>query len=345
LHAAGEFEPWVIVPQAEGPLVDALREQGIPIAVLSMPALFLKISRERKRASLLFALFSLPLLLFYLCNGIKCHILGSLLAGALSLPLLWHIRDIVNPGITLRILRFLLIFARPWVVCNSEASAWPFRDSSRSRVIYNGFSWPLPQPAPNLRVATCAAENTVILGIVGVLARWKGQDLFLDLGSQLKKSGIDLRLVIVGGRIYDTIGDASFEEDLKAKALQLGLERETLFTGFVKNPLDYVRQFQALVHCSIRPEPFGRVIVEAMGAGTPVIAARAGGVVEIIQHGENGLLYEPGDLEDLSSKASELLRSRELAARLAANARERAKRVFSLESHVAAISSLYRQIS
>lgn len=52
-----------------------------------------------------------------------------------------------------------------------------------------------------------------------------------------------------------------------------------------------------LLHCSTSPEPFGRVIVEAMAAGTPVIAARDGGVPEIITDGVDGFLAPPGDLD------------------------------------------------
>ena len=51
-----------------------------------------------------------------------------------------------------------------------------------------------------------------------------------------------------------------------------------------------------LLHCSTRPEPFGRVIIEAMAVGVPVIAANAGGVPEIITHGVDGLLVPPGEM-------------------------------------------------
>jgi glycosyltransferase involved in cell wall biosynthesis len=361
LAAAGEFLPIVLVPQPEGPLVEVLKKNKIDYAVLPMPRLFLRVSRERKFASAFYALGAIPALLLYLLlvrqmvrriaprlihtNGIKCHLLGALVGNSLGLPVVWHIRDIIQPGFTRRLLGLCLFLYRPFLVCNSGASALPFASYDRSRVIYNGFAWPEPREAPNLRLKTQAGEKTVILGIVGVLARWKGQDLFLELGARLKAAGVDVRLIVVGGKIYDTVGDATFAEELRTKAEELGISQQTLFTGFVENPLDYVRQFQALVHCSIRPEPFGRVIVEAMSCGVPVIASRAGGVVEIIESGVDGLLYEAGKLDDLFSATKNLLDHPELAAQMAGRARAKAQERFSLAAHVGAIASLYRQIS
>ena len=76
-----------------------------------------------------------------------------------------------------------------------------------------------------------------------------------------------------------------------------GLGARVHFVPFQADAPAVFSDLSVLLHCSTSPEPFGRVIVEAMAAGTPVIAARDGGVPEIITDGVDGFLAPPGDLE------------------------------------------------
>lgn len=86
-----------------------------------------------------------------------------------------------------------------------------------------------------------------------------------------------------------------------------------------------------VVQCSVSPEPFGRVIVEAMLAGKPVIAARSGAPMEIIQHGVTGLLVTPGDSEALVHAIEQLLDNRSWAESLATQGRASATQRYALE--------------
>jgi glycosyltransferase involved in cell wall biosynthesis len=74
------------------------------------------------------------------------------------------------------------------------------------------------------------------------------------------------------------------------------------FAGPTKDVAAALSDLDALLHTSLKPEPFGRVIIEAMAVGTPVIAADAGGPREIIDDDINGLLAKPGDLSDYGRK-------------------------------------------
>jgi len=78
-----------------------------------------------------------------------------------------------------------------------------------------------------------------------------------------------------------------------------------------------------MVHASLRPEPFGRVIIEAMAVGAPVIAARAGGVPEIIEDRQNGWLAAPGDLSEYLTALRQRFQDEELTRKI----REAAGRV------------------
>jgi len=87
-------------------------------------------------------------------------------------------------------------------------------------------------------------------------------------------------------------------------------------------------------------ESFGRVIVEAMACGVPVIAARSGGIPEIIRHQQDGLLVAPGNVEELQAALTSLLRDQSIRERYAKSALGRAER-FSLDSHVVKMVEIF----
>jgi glycosyltransferase involved in cell wall biosynthesis len=99
----------------------------------------------------------------------------------------------------------------------------------------------------------------------------------------------------------------------------------------------------AVVHCSTEPEPFGRVIIEGMAAGRPVIGSAAGAVPEIIQDGVNGLLTPPGDVDALAWAMARVLED-PAALRWAEAGRQTVLERFTVERHVAAIQRIYEQV-
>ncbi len=94
----------------------------------------------------------------------------------------------------------------------------------------------------------------------------------------------------------------------------------------------------------MKPEPFGRVIAEAMAMRCPVVAAAAGGPMEIIENGRSGLLVPPGDDEALACGLASLLRNPQLAERMAEQAAHEAVERFSAKAHVAVIEGVYDSV-
>lgn len=131
--------------------------------------------------------------------------------------------------------------------------------------------------------------------IVGRVDAGKQQEDAVRAISELTRQGVKLKLYIVGGP------DPSYKKLLSNIILEHGLEKQVEFIGYVENAFPFVQFADILLNCS-RIEAFGRVTVEAMKAGKPVIAARSYGNSELIREGFNGLLYTPADYKELVEK-------------------------------------------
>jgi len=99
-----------------------------------------------------------------------------------------------------------------------------------------------------------------------------------------------------------------------------------------------------IVHSATEPEPFGRVIVEGMLAGKPVIATAAGGPLDIISHNENGVLVPLRDSSRMAQAITRLLLNRQEAETMGAKARQAAESKFNVHEHVAAVQSQYMTV-
>ena len=369
------YEPWLLLPKEDGPLIEELRARKIPFTVVPMPQTFLKLSRETPIKSLILVVLALPGLSLYFLKliaalksqnirlfhttGIKCHALSTLFGLVFRVPVLWHLRDILRPGLTHWALRVLRAIGQVHVIANSQATAEAFELSSlkpvkslkplKSRsieIFYNGLDPLVYRSIPNSKYREhfkISAEVPVI-GIMGVLARWKGQLEFLAMARVLISNGIDARFVLIGDQIYDTSGDRDFKEILIAKVKELGLETFVHFSGFEKDVPQVLNGLDILVHASNRPEPFGRVIVEAMACQVPVVASAAGGVLELIDDGKTGLLFKPGDVNSMAEAVKTLVKNPELRSALKKNGYENFLQRFTIEAHLSQLIQKYDRL-
>jgi glycosyltransferase involved in cell wall biosynthesis len=200
---------------------------------------------------------------------------------------------------------------------------------SRVSVIHNGI---VPERYQNgvrgaLRTALGIPADEPLVGIAGRLTPWKGQDFFLRLAQSWCQKNAAGHFVMIG-RVFNE--DQAFEAALRQFVRQNHLERRVHFASFRSDMAGVLADLDILVHASTRPEPFGRVIIEAMAAGVPVIAARAGGVPEIITHGIDGLLAEPARLDDYLAQLTTLLASPERRRELAQAGRATVQNRFTL---------------
>jgi glycosyltransferase involved in cell wall biosynthesis len=288
-------------------------------------------------------------------NDNKSHILASLATRG-SVPVIWHVRDFVGAR---------AVMARGLRWCSSRAAAAIAISEAVQRdirrilpslpvsVVYNAIDLDLFSPGPGdgrlldeLAGMPVAETGTVRIGLVATFGRWKGQDLFLEAAAlALSSSGFPrsrpVRFYVIGGPIYRTKGSQFATSELKKMASEREIDDKVGFVCFQENVAPLYRALDVVVHASVRPEPFGRTIVEAMACAKPVAVSRAGGSVELFEHGKDAIGFTPGSAADLAATIKELALDDELRARIGQNARKTALRRFSRERLGREVMSAY----
>jgi glycosyltransferase involved in cell wall biosynthesis len=207
--------------------------------------------------------------------------------------------------------------------CYSQAAAraqeqlWPVR---RTFVVAPGTYVPASD-ASTFEVA----PDTTVIGLVGRLQPWKGQDRLLEAQALLRERGHDVHTLIVGGAAYGFSSD--YAASLAPLAKRLGLEDAVTFTDQVPDAGPYIERMDILVNAS-DPEPFGIVLLEGMAREVAVLAVDSGGPAEFIEDGRTGVLARSGKPEALADALESLLVSPERRRSIARAGRERFERDF-----------------
>ena len=352
-------EAMVLLPR-EGPLAAALTRLNVPWEVAPMPREFMSLSRGQGALSIARHLKALLPGLRYATglrrrinhlapeviytNGIKGHVLGALLAPWVKGRVVWHLRDFW-PG---RYAGLLADRGPAAIIANSRAVAQDFqkrlRHPDKITVVHNAvdpeeFSPDGPTPPPG-----AWSKFGPRVGLVAAFARWKGHSLFFDAAREIAREFPQAGFLVVGGEIYDSGREAGYGDFLRRRARESGLEDRVLFTGFQTDIAPWYRALDVVVNASVQPEPFGRTLLEAMSCGRAVVGPRAGGIPEFVRHGDNGLLYDMGDSEELAAAVIALLRSPALRDRLGQAGREAAGQHFSPPRHAALIARVFHGV-
>ncbi len=180
---------------------------------------------------------------------------------------------------------------------------------------------PVEEPANVPR----SAPGVQVVGLVGRLEPWKGQDRLLRAQLLLRERGYRIHTLIVGGDAYAL--STAYAESLPALAARLGLAEDVTLTGQVPDAGPYIRRMDVLVNAS-DPEPFGIVMLEGMARGVAVVGVNGGGASEIIEDRRTGVLARSGEPAALADALEALLSSPELRASVASEGRERFLRDF-----------------
>jgi phosphatidylinositol alpha-1,6-mannosyltransferase len=176
-------------------------------------------------------------------------------------------------------------------------------------------------------------HSVLIVGRMSSAERYKGHDELLECWPIVLQQVPDAQLVVAGQ------GDDLTR--LREKAADLGISSSVLFLGFVSDgTLAAIRERVAMFALPSRGEGFGLVYLEAMRAGLPCIGGANDAAVDVIVHGETGLLVNPQNSRALSETILTMLRSEALRARFGAAGRERFEKEFTFERYCARLAPI-----
>ena len=183
--------------------------------------------------------------------------------------------------------------------------------------------------------------NYHLMGIVGRIVEWKGQREFLNMAAMAMREDPNLGAVIIGD-VTDAMD--AYGQEIQRQAAELGIADRLWFAGFLPDPRQVFALVDVLVHSSILPEPFGLVITEAMALGIPVVAANAGGPLEILTDGVDGFLADPRDPATVAARVASLFADPDLYGRIGAAARRSALARFSPSVYVERLAQVYDSV-
>jgi glycosyltransferase involved in cell wall biosynthesis len=284
---------------------------------------------------------------------------GADAAKDLGIPHLWHIKECIGranrvqfPLPDAQLVRFMSGSSHS-VLVMSEYIARPFREHGCANVVVlpDGVAFAPKEDGSERRLRTelGVSEGEILVGMVASLAStWKKHALFVEMVAQIAEETPGCRFVMIGPWPSATRWPHNFAyryfQHLRAMIDRRIPSGRLALRPFVPDPSDIMRSLDILVHpCEV--EPFGRVAIEAMAAGTPVVGPADGGLAETVVDGDTGLLVEPSCPHALGRAVQTLIREPSLRCRLGSAGRLYVRERFGIERYVRRQCEIYAETS
>lgn len=343
---------------ADGTFRELLEQNNIPVQVLATEPI--NVSKESGILDSLGSIRSIVSLIIKVAtlardydliyaNTQKALVIGAFASFLSRRPLVYHLRDILSPdhfsSTNRRVAVTLANRFASLVITNSQATQAAFVDAGGrgelTHVVYNGFepeNYNIPETDAHAIRQTLGLEEQFVVGHFSRLSPWKGQHILLEAVAQCPK---DVTVLLVGDALF---GEQDYVKQLHQTVTQLGLKERVKFLGFRSDIVPLMKACDLIAHTSTAPEPFGRVIIEAMLCRRPVVGAAAGGVVELIEPGKTGWLFPPGNSQELAQIIMNCYQQPEQAAAIAHHATIQATQRFDLKTVNQQIAELLNRI-
>jgi glycosyltransferase involved in cell wall biosynthesis len=354
-----KYYPIVSFP-SEGKLMWEAKRMGIETKVIAFHPGISQLSRENGNQ----CFRHLPLVPWYLMptvleiagfvrkrdidvivtNGIKCHFIGSMISLMTGAKLIWHVRDLIEGGWLKWMLRVWGRFSPDKIITNSHAVGRIFSGNGKTEIVYNGIdlsSFGARIDGRKIRSEFKMGKNTMLIGTIGHFAPLKGYEELLGAMREVVRAGFDVKLAIVGDTIYRN--SDRYKQKILKIVDSMALRDKIIFTGFREDIPEILASLDIFVLAS-RCEGFGRVNLEAMAMGKPVISTNTGGIPEVVLDGVTGIIVPPGDSKTLSHAIMRLLGSPHLRECMGQEGRRRVEKYFTLQTHIQRIQEIYGDI-
>ena len=330
---------------SDGPFKALLEQQQTPVQILTTRTIDIRkesgLLQSLSRVSTLIPLITQVVKIAHhyeliYANTQKALVIGALASILARRPLVYHLRDILSvdhfSSVNRRIAVTLANRFASLVITNSEATRTAFIDAGGdpkiTHVVYNGFihaQYQIENEIANRIRQQFGLENKFVIGQFSRLSPWKGQHVLIQALAHCPK---DVIALLVGDALF---GEQDYVDQLHQQVSDLGLQERVVFLGFQSNIPQLMAACNLIAHTSTAPEPFGRVIVEGMLCGRPVVATAAGGAIELIEHGKTGWLYPPGNPQKLADLINFCRSNPDQATTVANQAQSKASQRFNVE--------------
>lgn len=285
-------------------------------------------------------------------NGLPC-IDGAIAARLSKRPHIWHLHEAIrnNPDLRRYVPAWLVeeLVARlsDAIIVNSSYLAGEFRRAGQRtpiKIIHNGVDvsaisrFSVAEAAASVRQELGLPTDTRIILAVGTVAPRKGYDNLARAAAQVLLQAPGTVFLVAGVEVLD------HAPELRVLLDSLALGPAFRLLGPRQDVTRLLASADVFVH-SARQETFGRVLIEAMAAGKPVVATRCGGPEEIVLDGKTGFLVPVDDPKSIADRLIELLGAPELCTRLGDAGRRRALEYFSVERYATGVQDILLEVA
>ena len=272
-------------------------------------------------------------------NDLRINLTWSLPTRLSGARFIWHQRVLLSPSIFWKLIPLLSDYFVAISSCVFHSANHITMNSNKKYLIHNPFNISLKGNKETfkgqLKDRFSVNDNSIIIGYLGRIKPYKNIDFLIEVFNKFKNLNSKESFLIIAGK-----GEVEYIQSLKCQVKRLGIEKNVIFIGFIKDTSSFLSALDVLVAPST-VDAFGRSLVEAFIQKTLVIAARFGGHMEIIEHLKTGYLYEDDSKADFIKGLSWLLSNRSKIIDNIHNAKYEER--FSSENHVNTIIDLYRK--